>query len=201
MKFSFKIFQSIVQKMFNEIVHIIVRQIFIQIVPNLLLKLSPKLTNFEYQDWFEKDDNKHLFLCLFDYSKLSTDEILSKCIFVQFRVVYNCIGSWELGTFVCSTRMGQNDKMLHFRLPESPDLLPFCIGHYHDLTRFYNIKIILLENWSQEKKKNLFPLILLILKEKDIQNQNWEKVFWFFFLKLEMIYLVIVLNFFPVFRK
>ena len=75
---------------------------------------------------------------MFEYSKLSTNEIFSKCIFVQFRVVNNCIGSWELGTFVCSTRMGQNDKMLHFQLPESPDLLPFCIGHYHDLTRFYN---------------------------------------------------------------
>ena len=119
MKFSFKIFQSIVQKMFSEIVleivHLIVRQIFILIVRQFFIQIVPNLL-----------------------LKLFTNEIFSKCIFVQFRVVYNCIGSWELGTFVCSTRMGQNDKMLHFQLPESPDLLPFCIGHYHNLTRFYN---------------------------------------------------------------
>ena len=120
MKFSFKNFQSIVKKMFSEIVleivHLIVRQIFILIVRQFFIQIV-----------------RNLLL------KLFTNEIFSKCIFVQFRVVYNCIGSWELGTFVCSTRMGQNDKMLHFQLPESPDLLPFCIGHYHNLTRFYNI--------------------------------------------------------------
>ena len=76
MKFSFKIFQSIVPKMFNkivlEIVHLIVRQIFIQIVPNLSVKLSPKLTN-----WFgvlrKMTTNTCFFVCLITVNLLAVD--------------------------------------------------------------------------------------------------------------------------------
>ena len=89
------------------------------------------------------------------YSKTSTDEILSKCIFVQFRVVYNCIGSWELGTFVCSTRMGQNDKMLHFQLPEKPSLASFLhwtLARFDEILQLGKVHIFILrrpQNFSK----------------------------------------------------